>query len=421
MPPVRVSSTTILCIVALGASGCLGAGKWTPAPIGSGSDELSFREAAQSPDDTQAAKDRTPQIPDIPVRKKARFCCAFGTELQVKFGKMPVPWVKIGRILNLRELGPHRYDGATAAIDDDRENAFPRGEHNGLLYTCRGGFIDTAHVRETVDWAAYFVGKLDRHIDHGIALDLGDEGGDRHVIVEAVPPELIHKHGRDRLVVEMAQWMAHQVMAWHEIAQWYGWSVMALYPESVSGFSPEDMYSNAVGVRLLDGVDIRQSLVSEKVYNRHMDALITADLARLDPVPKDVGTAAVHAVDQVWWNSEERLPEKSLVMRRYLNTGNELEPWLLPRQYASAELRASLNEACGPNPKPTVIHIPYEAEGVPFSEFMTLEIQVEDRLAKQSIFQSMGGRVSQNDFPYLLDRIRVQNREEFGLRADLPD
>ena len=56
------------------------------------------------------------QIPDIPGRKKFRFCCAFGTDLRVRLGQMTIPWLKVGRVLDPKDLGPHRYDGATAAI-----------------------------------------------------------------------------------------------------------------------------------------------------------------------------------------------------------------------------------------------------------------------------------------------------------------
>lgn len=360
-------------------------------------------------------------IPSIPVRKKLRWCCAFGTDLRVKLGKMTLPWLKVGRVLNVDELGPHRYDGATAAIDDRRKNAFPKGEHNGLMYTCHGGFIDTAHVRETVDWAAFFISEFDRHLEEGSVLELGDEGGDRVVTLRPVPAELIEQHGRERVIISLAQWMAHQVMAWHEYAQWYGWSILALYPEVVSGFSPEDMYSNAVGLRLLDDLDIRRNLASEKIYNRHIDKRMKQELRRLGAVPKDVGRQAVQAVDHVWWDSDERLPAKGLVRRRYMDTDTELEPWLLPDRLVSPELRASLTKQCGENPRSEVMRIPFSFGDVAFGELLTLEITVDRRLSKQPIFRSLGRPVNQDDFPVLLEGIRAQNRAEFGQRADRPD
>jgi hypothetical protein len=438
MRHVKILASALICMLGMGASGCLGAGKWVSpssertARPGEPTLELDAQSIrGDSALDTSGrpipklasyrSDSLLPSIPEIPVRKKARFCCAFGTSLGVKIGELPVPWVKIGRILSLSELGPHRYDGATAAIDDKRKGAFPKGEHNGLMYTCRGGFIDTAHVRETVDWAAYFVAKLDRHLEHGAVFELGDEGGDRRMIVEPVLTELFDQQERSELIVSLAQWMAHYVMAWHEIAQWYGWSILPLYPEVVSGFSPEDMYSNAVGLRLLDRLDVGQSLVSEKTYNEHIDRAMDEELLDLQPVSKDVGLQAVQAVDKLWWDSDERLPDKHLVQRRYIDIDTELEPWLLPEALISEDLRASLEKQCGETANPLTIRIPDSAANVVFDDFVTFQIDPEKRVLKAPIFDVVGSRITQHDFPRLMEDIRRQNRAEFGQRADLPD
>jgi hypothetical protein len=400
----------------LGLTGCLGAGKWVTPAIGSGSDDLAVRQVSIDSGSAPA-----PRLAEIPVRKKARFCCAFGTDLKVKLGELPIPWVKVGRFLNLPDLGPHRYDGATAAVDDDRANAFPGGEHNGMMYTCRGGFIDTAHIRETVDWAAFFVAQLDRHLEHGVVLDLGDEGGERRMIIRALDPELIEAHGRDAIIIDLAQWMSHQVMAWHEIAQYYGWSIVSIYPEQVSGFSPEDIYSNAVGLALIEDFDIAESLASEKIYNRRVDEVLDRKLAALQPVPKEVAVDAVRSVDGVWWSSKRRLPEKELVQRRYFDVDTDVEPWLLPQRYASPQLRTQLAEVCGEDPEPHVVVVPRSIGDVEIDDLITFEVIPESRVAKNDIFRQMGRVVTQLDFPEVSLDAREQNRVEFGQRAHLPD
>ena len=421
MPAVRKPAHLLLCLLATGLSGCLGAGKWVapePASLELDRTALSGRQESPMPSVSLAPPgfDPAPRISEIPLRKKARFCCAFGTDLRVRLGALPLPWVKVGRFLDLEELGPHRYDGATAAVDDTRENAFPGGEHNGMMYTCRGGFIDTAHVRETVDWAAYFVGELDHHLETGVVLDLGDEGGDRTMVIEAVPPEVIAEYGRDRVIIDMAQWMSYQIMNWHEIAQWYGWSIVPIYPEKVSGFSPEDIYSNAVGMKLIADVDIDRSLRSEKAYNRFVDRQITEELARLQPVPKDLAVDAVRAVDKVWWDSDLRLPEDELVQRRYLHMGNRLEPWVVPDQLASAELTEDLEQACGAAPEPEVIQVPDRLGDYEFTHHISFEIVPEPRVARNDVFRLLGARISHRDFPQLENAVREQNRAEFGQR-----
>lgn len=400
------------------ATGCLGPGKWFPDPHPPAPGVLLQQRFGG--DDARALR-ATSRIPEIPARRKPRMCCAFGTDLRVKMGDMVIPFLKVGRVLDLGELGPHRYDGATAAIDDRRANAFPGGESNGLMYTCHGGFIDTAHVRETVDWTAYFISVLDRHLETGTEIALSPEGATRRLIVHPAPPELIERFGRDAVIVALAQWIAYQGSVWHEIAQWYGWSLVTIYPETLSGFSPEDPISNAIGVNLLSGVDIEQCLSSEKTYNSHIDQLIRKGLAELVPVSADVGEQVVAAVDDFWWDSTASLPDNALVRRRYLDTDTELEAWLLPDRLATPELRARLAEQCGESPEPAVVRVADSLGGVPFGELATLEIMPAGKPAEQPIFRTMSLPITQDDFPRLMAEITAEIHAQLGPDADRPD
>jgi Protein of unknown function (DUF4056) len=53
-------------------------------------------------------------IPEIPYPQALRPCCAFGADLKVALGRVPVPGVEIGNLLGPSDLGPHRYDTATS-------------------------------------------------------------------------------------------------------------------------------------------------------------------------------------------------------------------------------------------------------------------------------------------------------------------
>jgi hypothetical protein len=400
------------------ATGCLGPGKWFPDPHPPAPGVLLQQYLARRGGDERA---QPPRIPEIPARKKARMCCAFGTDLRVKMGDLPIPFLKVGHVLDLGELGPHRYDGATAAIDDRRARAFPGGESNGLMYTCHGGFIDTAHVRETVDWTAYFISVLDRHLETGTTVTLSPEGAERRLVLHPVPPELVEEFGRDAVIVALAQWIAYQGSVWHEIAQWYGWSLVTLYPETLSGFSPEDPISNAIGVNLLSGIDIEQCLASEKTYNAHVDQLIRKRLAELRPVSADLGEAMVAAVDDAWWDSKASLPDNALVRRRYLDTDTELGAWLVPDHLKTPELRARLAEQCGEHPEPAVVRVPDSLGGIPFGDLATLEIVPSGNTAEQPVFEHLTLPITQADFPRLMEDITASVHAQFGPRADRPD
>ena len=77
---------------------------------------------------------------------------------------------------------------------DACDPAFDR-EHNGLVYTCRGGFIDTAHVRDYADWAIYLAAQIARRARARAAFELPDEAGARRVIVRPLPPRSIDRYG----------------------------------------------------------------------------------------------------------------------------------------------------------------------------------------------------------------------------------
>jgi hypothetical protein len=327
----------------------------------------------------------------------------------------------VSRVGRRDELGPHRYDSAFGAVDDPRGNAFPLGEKNVLIYTCHGGFIDTAHLREPVDWIAFFLAQLDRHLEAGTVVELPDEGAKRRVLFKPIPEELIRRNGRDETLIAISQWVSYQLSIWHEIVQWYGVSMLKAFPETASGFSMEDAYSNAVGLRLMDGVDFRKHLVSEVVYNRFIDELLVEGIEAFHPVPQIVGDQALVELDQVWWDSNVLLPNREVVLRRYLDIDNVLSPWLFPDKFASPELRASLEKECGPNPEPRAVRIPDSLDGFAFVDYVTLEFTLDGSLEGIPVFEAIGPIFDQESFPKVMEAAAIDVREKLGPRAHLPD
>ena len=94
------------------------------------------------------------------------------------------------------------------------------------------------------------------------------------VRLRAIPAETIELHGRMRLAVALAQWLAYQLSIWHEIATWYGFASMAEWPEKISAFSPEDLYSNQLGARIAGAIVLAGGARSDTEYNLNMDAWI---------------------------------------------------------------------------------------------------------------------------------------------------
>src|SRR5206468_4968727 len=132
----------------------------------------------------------------------------------------------------------------------------------------------------------------------GTTVELPPEGGKRRVTIRPLPAALIETYGLRRTVVTMAQWLAFQLSLWHEIATAYGWASIELYPEYVSAFSPEDVYSNLLGIKMAGGLILqRGSASTNSLYDLNMDRWLHETLAYLQPVDADAGKAAALLVD----------------------------------------------------------------------------------------------------------------------------
>ena len=81
--------------------------------------------------------ERPEEVPVVPVRRRLRPCCGFGSSLRVRVGAVNIPGVSIGNIRSADDIGRHTYDAGRSAQDQ-----IAGSERNGLVYTCRGGFID---------------------------------------------------------------------------------------------------------------------------------------------------------------------------------------------------------------------------------------------------------------------------------------
>ena len=360
------------------------------------------------------------ELPDVPVRERLRPCCAFGSNLKPQVAGIPVLGYKIANIISSDEMGPHTYDSGYVHVPRGGASQYSiNRENNGLVYTCRGGFIDTAHVRDYIDWSLYVSSQVAAGLLSGARHEftLPDEGGKRRIIVNQIDPELIRRIGARRLSLWLAEWITWKMSVWHEISTWYGFATVPGFTEEGSAFSPEDLYSNALGVRLLPAIIYRHAERSELDYNSSVDQWLRQIVEFLQPVPKDVGFEASEAVDKLWWDSDAGTPSKQQVLRRSMDFEGEIEPWLVP----ASRMPAALRENCGDAPDPQVLNAPEGYSGVDFGQLITLEIEVNDDIASRHPFTETGRTITQSDFPRLVEAVRKQNRAEFGDDADRPD
>jgi hypothetical protein len=341
--------------------------------------------------------------------------------MKVRMGYVPVPLVALGNIVGADDLGPHRYDNGILTVDSSDHRGWIDTERNGVAYTCRGGFIDIAHVRDNADLTVALVAQLVRAIESGGTIELPEQGATLRIRAKPAPPEDLERYGHVDLALAGAQWLTFQISIWHEIATWYGYAAFKMWPERVSAFSPEDLYSNLLGVKLAAGVVRHQGARDEIAYNRNMDAWMQRALARLVAVPKASGEAAMWSVDGVWWDSQARLPDWRFVRRRNMDIGAHIRPWLIEEARDPSDSGAVLDQ-CEGSPPPLVFQNPDGIEGLAFRDYLTLEIGVGDAMAESFPFPDpRSRRVTQEDFPGIIDAIREENDAEFAPGADGPE
>ena len=370
----------------------------------------------QSPEELQPS-----DIPDIAYPHSLRPCCAFGTDLRVEVGRVAVPGVEIGNLIDPDDLGHHRYDNGYLSLQRD-----PRGlvadERSGLVYTCRAGFLDIAHVRDNADNTLALMSAIARTMEIGSTSEIPPQGAAMRVRVRPIAAEAIAKYGRMQLAGALAQWLAFQLSVWHEIATFYGYASLAEWPEKISAFSPEDLYSNQIGTRLAAGVVLAKGARSDLEYGVHFDAWLARALQRLDAVSLSSSRAAMREVDGAWWDSDKRIPDWTLVKRRNFATGPFLHGWRLEDARPGTRGEVTPLARCRDAAPPLVLQVAGGFAGARFRDYAAVEFEVGDGLVAGGLpLPGADSRlVTQEDFPAIIGKIRQENAQQFGEGADAP-
>jgi hypothetical protein len=211
-------------------------------------------------------------------------------------------------------------------------------EHNGAIYTCRGGFIDFSHLRASADWSVYLTFKI---IKDNADFDLPPKDGSLR----------LHFKDLDELTVEdiasLGQKIAFERLVWHEISSWYRHRPNFKLPEQQSAFSPEDIYSDFLGTLIGKNIALRILNKEEDLtYSQIASEEIKKAVSQLLPLStKDDSRRAYDIVDRskqrqlskakrnkdIWWDSHIVFLDQRYVFKRYMNIGPKLDPWLVPK------------------------------------------------------------------------------------------
>jgi hypothetical protein len=196
------------------------------------------------------------------------------------------------RFVDANDLGKHSYNS-------------PLGEIDGIAYTCRGGDIDVAHVRISADYVRYLYGITRRNIIRsrsGFFFRPNDEPS--KFFVRLTYPSYWKSLSRsdraqlsDEVSLELGQYLAYNVVIWHEISTWFGYKSTGFFPEFPSAFSWEDAYSDIVGLWL--GAQAVQD--KEHDYDEVMTIVIKKELENLGVLSYKTARQASEKMKGKWW------------------------------------------------------------------------------------------------------------------------
>lgn len=323
----------------------------------------SFRLNAKAPELTKKEL-------SVPPPRIIRTCCGFGVEI----GFTGVPFAKKTDITSREIMGTHTFMGG-------------RTEKNGNIYTRRGGFLDMGHLRDCADWTAYLYKLIKAsQTDPAFArMELRNEGGAKSLFLNA-PKDL-----NEDEIIELAGKISYDMSLWHEISTWFGASYVPLVPEKFSSFSPEDMYSNLMGVHM--GM---RAIKSNLSYNEAMTFELNKMLDSLESVNTEAETFdAMLKVNQVWYTNEKRYPQKDVVLKRYTELDADLVPWLVPGYESQLP--------------PYVLRKPHNT----FSKYYELVLKLNFRFPVDTIFSNRNNRIiTQNDFDTFVRYIKSEINNE---------
>ena len=301
-----------------------------------------------------------------PPPRIIRTCCGFGVEI----GIAGVPFAKKTDITSRDIMGTHTFLGG-------------KTEKNGIIYTRRGGFLDMGHLRDCADWTAYLYNLIKTSQTNPAFrnMELRNEGGAKSLKI-IVPNDFT-----DDQIIALAGKISYDMSLWHEISTWFGASYIPLVPEKFSSFSPEDMYSNLMGVHL--GM---RAIRSNLDYNEAMTNELSKMLDSLESVNTEAETFdAMHRVNEVWYTNTKKYPNNKITLKRYLELDPNLAPWLVPGYESQLP--------------PYILQKPESK----LSQYYLLSLKLNFRFPVDSILTGKTDNIiTQNDFETFVDYIKKE-------------
>ena len=220
--------------------------------------------------------------------------CGGGAEPRMRFGCYPSATVGTS-FPDPRALGRHGYRSAGT-------------EKNGIVYTCKAGQIDLAHLRIAADWTKYLAQLTYECLTRNDSqFSFRSKPAPSRYFVQIEYPKGwgdMPREERERIAgevsLELGQYFAYTASTWHEIVTWFGYRFVGFLPEFASSFSWEDSFSNLVGTRIA----VAALRDSEHVIDEAMTLAIDRELGELGVQSRRTAELASEKVRGEWFTGQ---------------------------------------------------------------------------------------------------------------------
>jgi hypothetical protein len=207
-------------------------------------------------------------------------------------------------------------------------------EKLGMVYTCKGGFIDLGHLREAADRTQYASQIVYNTL-------IRSRTNCTYRIIEPAWYSLTISYPKlwssfswqqkkavaRKVSIQYGQYLAHTSLIWHEIISWYGFASSGVFSENISAFSWEDPYSDLLGTRLA----VMALNAPNESYEDAMTRLIYETLRGLDVQPAATARQAEQLVQGKWFGGGYYFFVE--MKKRNFDVGLDdgfVTPWLVP-------------------------------------------------------------------------------------------
>jgi hypothetical protein len=235
-----------------------------------------------------------------------------------RLGSLPYPGMfTLFEAGDPKDLGDHAYDEQTGNREEER----------GILYTCRGGFIDIAHARKTIDLCKYAAVRAELALlNDWTAFRLKSLEPSIFIVHLQYPPNWknlsrIEKQVLAReLSIRIGQRVAWIMITWHEVLTWFGWQSSPIVSERQSAFTYDDTDSHALGI-LVGG----RALRDPRPWDRAVTSALDFTLQELGVVNPEQTVWAAERVRGLWWSGFDPL-------KRHIELGwdgRPFEAWIV--------------------------------------------------------------------------------------------